>query len=84
MEKNYHTVTITVYDRESAFHKVSEILHSFAEEIVLRVGHPIKEHNVAVIFLILNMTQDRLGAFSGKLGQIQNVKVKSTSLKIDK
>lgn len=81
MEKKYHTITITVYDRNAAFQKVGELLHEYAEEIHVRVGYPVPNKNTAVIFIIVTLTNDELGALSGKLGQINSVKVKSTTLK---
>ncbi|HCK99479.1 MAG TPA: iron-only hydrogenase system regulator [Candidatus Marinimicrobia bacterium] len=82
MGKMVHTTTITVYDRDSSYQQVGELLHQHANSILLRVGYPMADQNVAIIFLILNMTTDELGALTGKLGQIQTVKVKSTSLKV--
>jgi putative iron-only hydrogenase system regulator len=82
MEKMVHTTTITVYDRDSSYQQVGELLHQHAKSILLRVGYPMENQNVAIIFLILNMTTDELGALTGKLGQIKTVKVKSTSLKV--
>ncbi len=77
MTSNYYTITITVYDRTEVYSRVSDLLHEYAEYIVLRVGHPVKELDVAVIFLLVKMTNDEHGAFSGKLGQMKSVKVKS-------
>jgi hypothetical protein len=42
----------------------------------------MREKNVSVIFLIMEMDLDEMGAFSGKLGQLKSVKVKSITLKI--
>jgi len=81
MEKKFHTITITIYDRDAAFDKVGELLHDYAGDIHLRVGYPVPEKNTAVIFIIVTLTNDELGALSGKLGQINSVKVKSTTLK---
>lgn len=82
MEKKVHTTTITVYDRDSSYQQVGELLHSYAGNILLRVGYPMDDNNVAIIFLILKMTTDELGALTGKLGQIPTVKVKSMTLKV--
>lgn len=81
MEKMYHTITITIYDRATVFTKVGELLHEYSDNISLRVGYPVPDKNTSVIFLIVTLTNDELGALSGKLGQINSVKVKSTSLK---
>ncbi len=82
MEKKVRTVTITVHDREKSFQQVSTILHDLADSIMLRVGYPMPDQNISIIFIIIKLTNDELGAFTGKLGQIQSVNVKSTSLKI--
>jgi len=77
-----HTTTITVYDRDVAYQQINELLHHYAKNILLRVGYPMPDQNVAIIFLILKMTTDELGAMTGRLGQIANVKIKSTTLKV--
>lgn len=82
MDTKFHTITITIYDRKTSYNLVGELLHQYADKISLRVGYPIKEKNVAVIFIIIETDNDELGALSGKLGQIKSVKVKSTTLKI--
>jgi len=82
MKTLVHTTTITVYDRDLAYQQINELLHHYAKNILLRVGYPMPDRNVAIIFLILKMTTDELGAMTGKLGQIANVKIKSTTLKV--
>jgi putative iron-only hydrogenase system regulator len=82
MEKKVHTTTITVFDRNSVYREVGELLHQHADNIMLRVGYPMKDQNLAIIFLILNMSTDELGALTGKLGQIQTVRVKSITLNV--
>ncbi len=82
MSKRYHTVTITIYNRNATYQQVGELLHQFAADILLRVGYPVTDQNTAVIFLMLHMTNDQLGALSGKLGQLDQVKVKTGTLKL--
>ncbi len=82
MEKKVHTTTITVFDRNSVYREVGELLHRHADNILLRVGYPMKDQNMAIIFLILNMSTDELGALTGKLGQIETVRVKSITLNV--
>jgi putative iron-only hydrogenase system regulator len=81
-QQRYHTLCITVYDRDKAYRKVGELLHDFADAILLRVGYPVDNENAAIIFLILRMTGDEVGALSGRLGQLDSVNVKVSSLKI--
>lgn len=84
MNERCHILTIIMEDRESAFHPVNELLHSYAPHILLRVGYPMRDLGVAVIFLIVELPIPEMGSFSGKLGQIKSVKVKVTTLKLEK
>ena len=81
MMVNYYMLNVLVLDREKAFRKVNEILHDFASHIKLRVGYPVPDENISIIFLILKTDNDTMGALSGKLGQIEGVKVKSTLIR---
>ncbi|MDN5325140.1 MAG: hypothetical protein PWP02_850 [Thermosipho sp. (in: thermotogales)] len=71
---------IVIKDRNLAYDKVNELLHTYAKYIKLRVGYPLESENMAVIFVIFKANNDILGGFTGKLGQIKNVKVKSIPL----
>ena len=73
MENKIHVVTIIIDDVEEAFHPVSELLHSYAPKIKLRVGYPMRDKNVSVIFLVMEMNLDEMGAFCGKLGELKAV-----------
>ena len=83
MNPKRHILSIVMEDRESAFHPVNELLHNYAPHILLRVGYPMRDLGIAVIFLIVELPVAEMGAFSGKLGQIKSVKVKVTTLKIE-
>ncbi|NLN85220.1 MAG: iron-only hydrogenase system regulator [Candidatus Cloacimonetes bacterium] len=82
MEPKRHVVTIVVEDVGAAFNPVSELIHKFASHILMRVGYPMRDKNVSVIFLVVEADMDTLGSFSGKLGQIRSVNVKTITLKI--
>ena len=82
MDEKRHIVTIVIEDREKAFNHVSELIHQHASYILLRVGYPMRDRNVSVIFLIMEANLDILGSFAGKLGQIGSVKVKTMTLKV--
>ena len=84
MNERCHILTIIMEDRESAFHPVNELVHSYAPHILLRVGYPMRDLGVAVIFLIVELPIAEMGSFSGKLGQIKSVKVQVTTLKLEK
>jgi putative iron-only hydrogenase system regulator len=81
MDRKYHVISLTVHNKDKVYKEVSELLHSYAESICLRVGYPIKERNIAIIFLVMNASTDLIGALTGKLGQLSSVKVKATVIK---
>jgi putative iron-only hydrogenase system regulator len=82
MEEKRHVVTIVIDDIDAAFTPVSELLHQYAPHILMRVGYPMRDRNVSVIFLIMELDLAKMGAFSGKLGQIPSVSVKTITLKV--
>ena len=82
MNLKRHVVTIVIDDIDLAFQPVSELLHDYASHILLRVGYPMRDWGVSAIFLVMEMNTADMGAFSGKLGMMQGVKVKTTTLKI--
>lgn len=82
MQENIYSITITIHNRNLVYKQVSEILHQFADKIELRVGYPLDEFDIAIIFLVIKLTNDELGAFTGRLGQIRLVKVKANSIKV--
>lgn len=84
MEPKRHVVTIVIDDIDRAFQPVSELLHTYASNILLRVGYPMRDWGVSAIFLVMELSTADMGAFSGKLGMMQGVKVKTITLKIDK
>lgn len=56
--------------------EVNRILSDYAHIIVSRMGLPYKEKSISVISLIVDGTNDEIGALSGKLGSIVGVKTK--------
>ncbi len=81
MEQHYYVVNILVSDRENAYNLVNELLHQFAKLIKLRIGYPVDEEGFAIVFVVVKATNDEMGSFSGKLGKIKGVKVKSILVK---
>ncbi len=81
MEQHYYVVNILVSDRENAYNSVNELLHQFAKLIKLRIGYPVDEEGFAIVFVVVKATNDEMGSFSGRLGKIKGVKVKSILVK---
>lgn len=57
--------------------EVNDILHQYGNIIVGRMGVPCKERGVNVISIIVDGTNDEIGALTGKLGKIKGLSVKS-------
>ena len=74
--KRIGTISIFIENRESA-HKVNEILSNYGEIIISRIGIPYREKQLSVIVLIVDATNEEMGALSGLLGNLKDVSVKT-------
>ncbi|NLJ60473.1 MAG: CopG family transcriptional regulator [Firmicutes bacterium] len=77
LESRIAVVGVVVEDRVNAAKKVNEILSLHADIIVGRLGVPHKGKDAGVIALIISGTTDEIGSLTGKLGNVEGVKVKS-------
>ena len=80
MEKKLAVCGIIIEEKDSVS-QINEILHAFAPVIIGRMGLPNPERGVSVISLILDATNDEIGALTGKLGRIKGVSVKTAVAK---
>ncbi|MFN3410815.1 MAG: TM1266 family iron-only hydrogenase system putative regulator [Exilispira sp.] len=76
MEKRIGIIGIIIEDF-SQVDEVQRIIHQFQDYILGRQGMNLKEHNIRIISLIMEATNDQFGSFTGKLGKLSNVRVKS-------
>lgn len=70
------TLSIFIEDKKSVEY-VNEILSHFSNIIISRMGIPYREKNISVIVLILESTNEELGALSGKIGNLKGVSCKT-------
>ena len=74
--KRLGTVAILVVNREQV--SMLNSLISQHEHLILgRIGLPYREKQVSIIGLLVEGTTDALGAFSGKLGAVSGIKIRS-------
>lgn len=75
-----------VIEERSRAEDVNRILSQFGEIIRGRIGIPDQETGLAVMGLIVEGTNDQVGAMTGRLGNLSGVTVKSalTTKKIRK
>lgn len=75
-ENRVAVIGIVVNNREETSKKVNDVLSSFGSIIVGRMGIPYKEKGISVISIIVDGTNDEIGALAGKLGNIKGIKTK--------
>lgn len=70
-------IGIVIEKDQSIVGKVQELLSSYSHLILGRMGVPNHETGVNVISLIVKGSNEEISALTGKLGRLNNVKVKS-------
>ncbi|MDD2772441.1 MAG: iron-only hydrogenase system regulator [Elusimicrobiales bacterium] len=83
MEKHVGVIAIIINDRKTAAPKVNEVLTKYGDLVIGRMGIPYPKRNVYVVTLIVDGSNDEIGAMTGKLGAIKDVTVKSTLTKCE-
>ena len=76
-------IGIVIEKDRSASSKVNEVLASFGDYVVGRMGVPDKTHDVYVISIIMKATVEIISSMTGKLGRIPNVTVKSAVTNVE-
>lgn len=81
METRIGIVGIIIRDRSGTAKIVNNILGDFGDVIKGRMGLPSVKRNICAIALVVEGTNDRIGAMTGKIGQIDGVRVSTTFMK---
>ena len=76
METRLAVMSIIVRSKESV-NAINELLHENGEYIIGRMGIPYRERNINLISVALDAPQDKISAISGKIGNLENVEVKT-------
>lgn len=74
-------VIVIMADKDSNIEYMNKVLSQFSSMIKGRMGLPFPEQSTHIISLIAEGTNDEFGAFSGKIGAIKGIKVKSVLTK---
>lgn len=78
MERRVGFIGMLIEDPGRCAAAVNQAISDFAPLVLARVGLPPREgRGDAVITLVVEATTDELGAFTGRLGRIAGVSVKS-------
>ena len=75
-ENRIAVIGIVINNRDENSKKLNEILSNFSEIIVGRMGIPYHERNISVISIIVDGTNEEIGALTGKLGNVKGIKAK--------
>lgn len=84
MDLRIGVVGIIVENRTDSAISVNKILTDYGFIVRGRMGIPNLSENICAISLIVEGTNDDIGAMTGKLGRINGVKVSSTFIKKEK
>ena len=80
MESKIAVIAIIVSDK-SAVERINDLLHTFGDYIIGRLGIPYKEKGVNVISIVMDAPQEVINSLSGKLGMINGVSSKVLTTK---
>ena len=75
-------LTLIVKDRQTAAGAVNEELTRSGDLVVARMGLHYRERSIHIITLVVDATNDQIGALTGRLGQIPGVTVKAAMAKL--
>lgn len=81
MEKRIGTITIIVTNRKNQSENINKLLSEYGDMIIGRMGIPYPPKSLHIIALIVHASTDEIGAFTGKLGALKGIQVKSVLTK---
>jgi len=80
METRVAVISILVEEPESVS-KLNELLHTYSEYIIGRMGIPYRVKNINIISVAIDAPQDKINALTGSLGKLSGITAKATSSK---
>lgn len=76
MEKRIGAALIVVEDKQSV-EMLNQLISKHSHLILGRQGLPLNDRSISVISLVLEGTTDEIGAFTGPVGRLKGIRVKS-------
>ncbi|MGQ9779422.1 MAG: TM1266 family iron-only hydrogenase system putative regulator [Bacillota bacterium] len=70
---------LAVDHRQESSPKLQAVLSEFGEEILLRVGLPVRDGRRGLIALVLEAEEEKVRALAGRLEGVADVTVKTVS-----
>lgn len=79
MDENRVAVISIIVEEEEAAPALNAVIHEYAGCVVSRMGTTLrKTRGISVICLVVDAPADIISAFSGKIGRVKGVSVKTT------
>lgn len=82
MEETRLAIVAIIVENKMAVPKINELLHTCSPWIIGRMGMPYEKKSVSIITVVIDAPQDIISTLSGKLGQLDNVSIKTTYSKV--
>lgn len=57
--------------------ELNELLHTFSEYVIGRMGIPYRDKNINIISVAVDAPQNEISALSGKIGKLSGVSIKT-------
>ena len=80
MENRIGVIGIVIDDPKQSAEAVNELLSAFSDIIIGRMGIPYQKRSVSFISVMVDGTNERIGALCGKLGRLQGVNAKKMNI----
>ncbi|MCD8198922.1 MAG: iron-only hydrogenase system regulator [Phascolarctobacterium sp.] len=77
METRVAVISIII-TKEDSVDKLNDILHTYRQHIIGRMGIPYRTKGINIICVAIDAPSDIISALSGKLGQLPGVSAKAT------
>ena len=76
MENRVAVIGIVVTNPKETLSILNKILSDYSDIIVGRMGIPYREREISVMSIIVDCSNDKIGALTGKIGNINGIKAK--------
>lgn len=70
-------ISVVLDDPESVQEQFNKVASAFSQIIRGRMGLPFDKQGIATVCFVVTGTMDQINAFTGKLGRLPNVSVKT-------
>lgn len=70
-------VVSIIVENPDAVETLNAIIHDYRQYIIGRMGIPYQKHNISVISIVMDAPNEAISAFSGKLGMLPKVTIKT-------